>query len=71
MSIVIDELVERINQQKKELIQIVEVTGLNSPDAICCSQKLDKLITIYQTFSYKERKKIETCCGRTIQSFEN
>ena len=61
MSIVIDDLVDRINQQKKELIQIVEATGLNSPDTICCSQKLDQLITIYQKFYYKNRKKIETC----------
>jgi stage 0 sporulation regulatory protein len=44
----IDELEHRINQLKKELIQITEATGLNSHDTLCCSQKLDQLITIYQ-----------------------
>lgn len=58
MFIQIDELEDRINQLKKELIQIVGETGLNSYNTICCSQKLDKLITIYQKhlkLSYKNR----------------
>jgi hypothetical protein len=53
----IDALEIRINQQKKDLIQIASTTGLNSQKTICCSQKLDQLITIYQKLSYK--KKIE------------
>ncbi|AIE58947.1 aspartyl-phosphate phosphatase Spo0E family protein [Bacillus methanolicus] len=43
-----NELEERINQLKKELIQISEETGLNSYDTLYCSQKLDQLITMYQ-----------------------
>ena len=43
-----DQLIERINQLKKELIQIVKETGFNSPDTLCCSQELDRYITIYQ-----------------------
>ncbi|MDE3841102.1 sporulation stage 0, Spo0E-like regulatory phosphatase (plasmid) [Bacillus methanolicus] len=53
----INELEERINQLKKELIQISEATGLNSYDTLYCSQKLDKLITMYQKqlqLSYKK-----------------
>jgi stage 0 sporulation regulatory protein len=42
------ELEDRINQLKKELIQIAETTGLNSHETLCCSGKLDQLITIYQ-----------------------
>ncbi|WP_280530147.1 aspartyl-phosphate phosphatase Spo0E family protein [Oceanobacillus sp. J11TS1] len=38
----------RINQLKKELIQIARLTSLNSYDTLRCSQKLDELITIYQ-----------------------
>ena len=38
----IDELEDRINQLKKELIQIAEETGLNSDDTIRYSQKLDE-----------------------------
>ncbi|MFJ7975770.1 Spo0E family sporulation regulatory protein-aspartic acid phosphatase [Peribacillus sp. NPDC096379] len=55
----IDELDYRINQLKKELILIAEATGLNSHETICCSQKIDQLITIYQKLSYE---KIEICC---------
>ncbi|MFJ7978304.1 Spo0E family sporulation regulatory protein-aspartic acid phosphatase [Peribacillus sp. NPDC096379] len=43
-----DELESRINQMKKNLIQIAEETSLNSYDTLCYSQKLDELITIYQ-----------------------
>ena len=53
-TILIDDLEYRINQLKKELIQIAERTGLNSRETIFCSQKLDKLITIYQESSYKK-----------------
>ncbi|MGM0876366.1 MAG: Spo0E family sporulation regulatory protein-aspartic acid phosphatase [Bacillota bacterium] len=49
------ELEDRINQLKKELIQIAEATGLNSHDTLCCSQKLDQLITIHQEL-YKEKE---------------
>lgn len=51
------ELIDRINQLKKELNQIVKVTGLNSPDTIYCSQKLDQLIMIYQKLSYLDFEK--------------
>lgn len=44
------ELENRINQLKKELIQVTKVTGLNSHDTLCCSQKLDELIAIYQKY---------------------
>ena len=53
-TILIDDLEYRINELKKELIQIVERTGLNSRETLVCSQKLDKLITIYQKSSYKK-----------------
>jgi stage 0 sporulation regulatory protein len=56
--ILIDDLEYRINQLKKELIQIAERTGLNSRETIYCSQKLDQLITIYQESSLKK----EICC---------
>jgi hypothetical protein len=51
----IDELEDRINQLKKELSQIAEATSLNSHVSLCCSQKLDQLITVYQKL-YKKRK---------------
>lgn len=51
----IDELEYRIHQLKKELIQIAEVTGLNSHETICCSQKLDQDITYYQKLSYESK----------------
>lgn len=50
------ELECRINQMRKELIQIAEVTGLNSHETICYSQKLDQHITNYQKLSYKKAK---------------
>ena len=53
----IDELEYRINQLKKELIQIAELTGLNSHETIYCSQKLDQHITNYQKLSYKKNTK--------------
>ncbi|SDJ17511.1 aspartyl-phosphate phosphatase Spo0E family protein [Alteribacillus bidgolensis] len=43
-----DELEERINDLRKELIQSVEKNGLNSHETIRCSQKLDQLIKVYQ-----------------------
>ena len=49
----IDELDDRINQLKKELMQIAEETGLNSNDTIRYSQKLDELITRYQKIKIK------------------
>jgi hypothetical protein len=44
----IDELENKIQLLIKELIEIAEATGLNSQDTICCSQKLDQYIMIYQ-----------------------
>ena len=46
----INELEDMINHLKKELIKIVETTGLNSDHTLCCSQKLDELITAYQKY---------------------
>ncbi|HHW38191.1 MAG TPA: aspartyl-phosphate phosphatase Spo0E family protein [Bacillales bacterium] len=43
-----DDLENRINQLKSELVRIAELTGLNSHDTISCSQKLDELIIVYQ-----------------------
>ncbi|MFE4706942.1 aspartyl-phosphate phosphatase Spo0E family protein [Peribacillus simplex] len=54
----IDELESRINQLKNELIQIDEVTGLNSPETIYWSQILDQYITSFQKFSYKKAKSV-------------
>ncbi len=50
----LDELEYRINQLRNELIQIAEITDLNSRETIQCSQKLDQLITIYQKSPYKK-----------------
>ncbi len=47
-----DDLENRINELKKELILIAKETGLNSHDTINCSQKLDQLIMVYQN-TYK------------------
>lgn len=52
----LDEIEYRIKQLRKELIQIAEITGLNSREIIYCSQKLDQLITIYQKSSYKKNR---------------
>jgi hypothetical protein len=52
----INELEDLINHLKKELIQTAESTGLNSHQTICCSQKLDEHITIYQKLFYKKQK---------------
>ncbi|MFJ7513215.1 Spo0E family sporulation regulatory protein-aspartic acid phosphatase [Peribacillus simplex] len=60
MNIEKDELIGSINQLRKELIQIVEETGLNSHYAISCSKKLDQFITIYQKhlqLSYKKENR--------------
>ncbi|MGE8081894.1 Spo0E family sporulation regulatory protein-aspartic acid phosphatase [Peribacillus loiseleuriae] len=50
----LDELEYRINQLRKELIQIAGIGGLNSRETIYFSQNLDQLITIYQKSSYKK-----------------
>jgi Spo0E like sporulation regulatory protein len=52
----INELEDMINHLKRELIGIAEATGLNSHHTLCCSQKLDELITTYQKLSYKKQK---------------
>jgi hypothetical protein len=57
----IDEIEYRINQLRKELIQIAEASGFNSHESISCSQKLDQHIMIYQKLIY-EKMKIEICC---------
>ena len=59
----IEEIEVQIKLLKIEMIQIAKTTGLNSQDTICCSQKLDQLITIYQKQgqpSYRT-KRIEHC----------
>lgn len=56
MKVDFEKLEENINQLKKELIQIVESTGLNSYDAIYCSQELDKQIIMYQKSVYPTLK---------------
>jgi len=55
----IDELEDRINQLKKELIQIAEETGLNSDDTIGYSQRLDDLIMRYQKLKMITTKKFD------------
>ncbi|MCQ6277431.1 aspartyl-phosphate phosphatase Spo0E family protein [Bacillus sp. V3B] len=52
----INELEDMIDHLKNELIQVAEATGLNSHHTLCCSQKLDELITIYQKLSYEKQK---------------
>ncbi|WP_156178118.1 aspartyl-phosphate phosphatase Spo0E family protein [Bacillus sp. SA1-12] len=52
-----DELEGRINDLRKELIQSVEKNGLNSPDTISCSQKLDQLIKVYQKEYQNQKEK--------------
>lgn len=56
MSVEDDELENRINQMRKNLITIAKETGLNSDDTLCYSQKLDELITIYQKKKNKPYK---------------
>ena len=55
----IDELEDRINQLKKELIQIAEETGLNSDDTIGYSQRLDDLIMRYQKLKMNTTQKFD------------
>ena len=55
----IDELEDRITQLKKELIQIVEETGLNSDDTIGYSQRLDELIMRYQKLKMNTTQKFD------------
>ncbi|MDQ1005284.1 stage 0 sporulation regulatory protein [Neobacillus niacini] len=58
MVIEIDELEHQINQMRKDLILIVEETGLNSDDTLRCSRKLDELITLYQKRKNQQNTKI-------------
>ncbi|MCM3653503.1 Spo0E family sporulation regulatory protein-aspartic acid phosphatase [Metabacillus litoralis] len=55
----VDKLEERINQMKKNLIQISKETGLNSYNTIYYSQKLDELITIYQKLKIDNIQKVD------------
>jgi hypothetical protein len=48
MLVDIDILENKINQLKRELIQVVKSTGLNSSASLRCSQELDQHITKYQ-----------------------
>jgi stage 0 sporulation regulatory protein len=47
-----DRLEHMISQLRSEMIQSAAATGLNSHRTIYYSQKLDKLITIYQKHFY-------------------
>jgi|RhiMetdeSRZDD1v2_1073273.scaffolds.fasta_scaffold4736131_1 stage 0 sporulation regulatory protein len=51
----LDELEIEIKQLKKELIETALAKGLNNCHTISCSQKLDKLITIYQKLTYQKQ----------------
>lgn len=44
----LEELEDGINLLKKRLIEIAKETGLNSPETLYYSQRLDKLIVVYQ-----------------------
>lgn len=48
MVVEIVKLENKINQLKRELVQVVRSTGLNSTDSLRCSQELDQHITKYQ-----------------------
>lgn len=48
------ELEDGINQLKKRLIEIAIETGLNSPETLYYSQKLDKLIIVYQNLKIQK-----------------
>jgi stage 0 sporulation regulatory protein len=48
-SVEADELEYKINQMRKNLIQIAGEKGLNSNDTLNYSQQLDELITLYQS----------------------
>lgn len=52
----IERMEKQIQQLKRELTLKVELSGLNSQDTLCCSQQLDKLITIYQKLLDSNRK---------------
>ncbi|MCM3728846.1 aspartyl-phosphate phosphatase Spo0E family protein [Neobacillus cucumis] len=54
----IKELEDQINQMRKILILIAEKTGLNSNDTLCCSQKLDELITMYQKSKNQQHSEV-------------
>ncbi|MFJ8259539.1 Spo0E family sporulation regulatory protein-aspartic acid phosphatase [Peribacillus asahii] len=51
------ELEYKINLLKKELIRIAETTSLNNHETICCSQRLDQYVTIYQKLLMKKKLK--------------
>jgi hypothetical protein len=48
------ELLERIERKRAQLIDIVAETGFNSPKAIQFSQELDRLLNSYNTKHIKE-----------------
>ncbi|MBT2730538.1 MULTISPECIES: aspartyl-phosphate phosphatase Spo0E family protein [Bacillaceae] len=58
MFIEIEELEDRINQMRKILILIAGKTGLNSDDTLCCSRKLDELITMYQKSKNQQHSEV-------------
>ena len=43
-----ERLEKQIQMLKKELIFTAKAFGIDSKEAICCSQKLDQLIIIHQ-----------------------
>ena len=53
----IGDLEEKIHQGKKKLQQIVKGNGLNSPEALDFSQKLDQLILRYQIYLQQKNHK--------------
>lgn len=61
MFVDIEVIEERINQLKKELIQVVSSTGLNSMDSLRCSQELDQHITTYQKYFHQSTQKAKVC----------
>ena len=56
MFVEVDKLEDKINELKKELIQIAAATGLNSYDTLHCSQTLDQHITTYQQYLRKSNQ---------------
>ncbi|MCM3655554.1 Spo0E family sporulation regulatory protein-aspartic acid phosphatase [Metabacillus litoralis] len=54
----VNKLEGRINQMKKNLIQISKETSLNSDNTLYYSQKLDELITIYQKIKIDNIQKV-------------
>lgn len=52
-----DELMNKINDLRKDLILLAREKGLNSDETVCCSQYLDELIMIYQKTHHSTAEK--------------